>query len=142
MRALLLVGLLLGRVTPVGAEPAWGVDKAEHLAISLGLGAGCYAGLRALSRDPPLVRFAFSVGLALVPGLFKELYDSGRPGNRFSGPDLAWDAVGAISGALVALGIDLLVARLRRTPTRNRLVEGGRRDHNGRASCSPGRCLP
>lgn len=118
------------------AEPAWGSDKAAHLTVSFGLGAGWYGGLRLLGRDPQGLRLAFSATLAFLPGLLKETYDAGRPGNRFSGVDLAWDAAGAVSGALIALGIDWLIGRLRARRPRNQLVEALQGDENSGALCS------
>jgi hypothetical protein len=37
-------------------------------------------------------------GLALVPGVAKELYDATRDCNRFSWKDMAWNAAGAYVG--------------------------------------------
>ncbi|WP_374488621.1 hypothetical protein [Zoogloea sp.] len=66
-----------------------GNDKAKHFAVSAALGAG------ATRLDPdPWIAF----GLALAPGVAKEVYDSTRDCNRFSWRDLAWDAVGAAVG--------------------------------------------
>jgi len=125
LATLLALTLLLGARPAAWAEPAWGVDKAEHLGVSLALSGTAYAGLRLLGRDPPALRVAFSVGLALLPGVLKELYDAGRPGNRFSGLDLTWDAVGALSGALVALGVDLLLTRWLRQERASRVAPTG-----------------
>ena len=41
---------------------------------------------------------ATAFGLALVPGVAKELYDATRDCNRFSWKDMAWNAAGAFVG--------------------------------------------
>ena len=86
----------------------WGRDKAMHLTASAGLGSAVYGGLWLLGDDTPEVKLALSVPLALLPGLAKELYDDGQPGNHFSGRDMLWNAV----GALVACGVLYAVERL------------------------------
>ena len=97
-------------------DPWLGVDKAKHFGVSTGLGAGAYAGLWLLgSRDTPLLRLALAAGLALMPGLAKEIYDAGQPRNRFSGKDMLYNAVGVTVGALLFYVIERLVSP-RRAP--------------------------
>ncbi len=107
---LVLVLSLLAEA-PARADDWWGSDKAKHLSVSLAMSAGWYTGLTLLGRDPRPQRLILGSGLALLPGLLKEIYDSGRPGNRFSGKDLTWDVVGVVSGGLLALGVELLITR-------------------------------
>ncbi len=66
-----------------------GSDKAAHFGVSLALGVGA-------SRLADDTWTAF--GLALVPGVAKELYDGTRDCNRFSWKDMAWNAAGAYVG--------------------------------------------
>lgn len=66
-----------------------GSDKAAHFGVSLAVGIGT-------SRLSDDTWTAF--GLALVPGVAKELYDSTRDCNRFSWKDMAWNAAGAYVG--------------------------------------------
>jgi len=40
--------------------------------------------------------------LGTIPGLFKELIDSTKKGNRFSGGDLTADILGSFCGALLS----------------------------------------
>lgn len=64
-------------------------DKAAHFGVSFGLGV-------AASQVTPDNLSAF--GLALLPGLAKEIYDSQQNCDHFSWKDMAWDAVGAYLG--------------------------------------------
>jgi len=104
----LIASLLLG--SEARADRWWGVDKAQHLGLSAAMASAWYA-TSALGDDPRPLRVALAAGLALVPGLLKELYDSGRPGKAFSPQDLTWNLVGAAAGSLPGLAIDLLLAR-------------------------------
>lgn len=90
------------------ADPWLARDKALHAGLSCALGAGLYA------TASPLVaarsgRFLLGAGGALALGAAKELVDF-RGGDP-SGRDLAWDAVGALTGAGIALFVDWLVSR-------------------------------
>ena len=69
-----------------------GPDKTKHFAVSALLGAAAYA----VTEDK---NQAFV--LALAPGLAKELYDSTRDDNHFSGKDMLWNALGAAVGVQV-----------------------------------------
>ena len=66
-----------------------GSDKAAHFGVSAALGVGASR----LTDDT-----ATAVGLALIPGLAKELYDAGQDCNRFSWKDMGWNAMGAYVG--------------------------------------------
>lgn len=66
-----------------------GRDKAAHFGVSFALGIGASR----LSADTPT-----AVGLALLPGLAKELYDAQQDCNRFSWKDMGWNAAGAYLG--------------------------------------------
>jgi putative lipoprotein len=72
------------------AEDAWtGSDKTMHFALSAGTGLAAYA----YTHSKPK-----AFGLAMIPGIVKEVADSQEQNNHFSGKDLAWDAVGAFAG--------------------------------------------
>jgi uncharacterized protein YfiM (DUF2279 family) len=111
---LVFVLCFLALPTPSRAESWWGVDKAEHLALSFLLAGAGYSAVSLLGDDPRPLRLAFSTSLALVPGVLKEIYDSGQPQNHFSGQDMTWDVIGAVTGSLAALAVDLLIERLRK----------------------------
>lgn len=85
------LALLAGNAAACGTHnDDWtGSDKAAHFGVSLALGVGA-------SRLSDDTWTAF--GLALVPGVAKELYDSTRDCNRFSWKDMAWNAAGAYVG--------------------------------------------
>ena len=75
------------------AQDRWnGADKPKHFAVSA-VSAATVEGLFANSLSP-LQRF----GLAMAPGVAKELADMRRGGSGFSGKDLVADAIGAASG--------------------------------------------
>ena len=94
------------------ADDWWGADKAYHLAASFALAGAVYGGLALASKDGPAVRLALSASLALVPGIAKEIYDSGQPRNAFSLRDLTWDLAGVVLGVAAGLGVELAVLRL------------------------------
>jgi len=79
-------------------------DTAKHLGVSFALGI---AGEQIAARiAPEMNSVALGTGMAMVPGLLKEIYDENRksakrPGG-FSGKDLAADLVGAFSGAMLS----------------------------------------
>jgi putative lipoprotein len=106
-----MLGLAASAPAGAAADGWWGADKASHLGISFALGASAYGGLALAGKDVRVVRLLLSVGLALAPGLAKEIYDSGQPGNSFSARDLTWDLVGAVTGSLVALTVELVIRR-------------------------------
>lgn len=73
------------------AQDTWGgKDKAMHFGVSF------VVGLAAGSQWPDNKPLAF--GVAMIPGLVKELSDSGRGGTGFSGKDMVANAVGAALG--------------------------------------------
>lgn len=84
-----LMGLLLFLPSLALADEWTGEDKQLHFAVSAGLGVAAYAHTHDRAR---------AFGLAMVPGILKEIADSQSDGNRFSSKDLAWDALGAAVG--------------------------------------------
>ena len=72
------------------ARDDWmGRDKAAHFGASFAVGVAASR----LTNEP-----WEAVGLALIPGVAKELYDAGQACNRFSWKDMAWNAAGAYIG--------------------------------------------
>lgn len=69
-----------------------GPDKAKHFAVSALLGSAAYA-----YTDDRTKAF----GLAMIPGVIKEIADSQSDGNSFSGKDLVWNAIGAGFGVQI-----------------------------------------
>jgi len=96
------------------ADDWWGADKAKHLGVGLALGAASHGGLRLLDRgrEARATRLLLSCLMASLPGLAKEIYDDGQPGNAFSGKDLFWSTTGALIGNGLVLGLELLLERL------------------------------
>ena len=111
----LALALALAASAPAraAADDWWGADKAYHLGASFAIAGAVYGGLALSSKDGPAVRLVLSATLALVPGVAKEIYDSGQPGNSFSLRDLTWDLVGVVLGVAAGLGVELAVLRLR-----------------------------
>lgn len=72
---------------------AIGPDKYKHAAVSAGLGLAAAAQI----ADPWR-----AWGVAMLPGLAKEVYDSRKGGTGFSLPDMAANAIGAYVGVKVA----------------------------------------
>jgi uncharacterized protein YfiM (DUF2279 family) len=110
-RPLALLALALAP-TVSRAEPWWGPDKVQHFGSSYVAGGAVYGGLWLAGHDPPGIRFALAASLGVLPGLAKEIYDAGQPDNRFSGPDLVWDGLGALAGAATLLAVELLYRRI------------------------------
>ncbi len=71
------------------ADEWTGTDKQLHFAVSAALGVAAYSQTHDRAQA-----FAW----AIAPGVLKEVADSQSEGNRFSGKDLAWDALGAFVG--------------------------------------------
>lgn len=87
---LLLAGLAANAEACRPYHDDWsGGDKAAHFGVSAALGVGASR----LSDDPWT-----AFGLALIPGVAKEVYDSQQDCKRFSWKDLSWDAAGAYVG--------------------------------------------
>lgn len=105
--ALAMVCALAPSLAHAQGDDWFGADKALHASVSAGLGAGGYA-LASLVWRPRPVRLAAGFGLALSAGVAKELVDLTGVGDP-SWRDLAWDAIGASLGALLALGLDAVI---------------------------------
>jgi len=104
----LVLTVWLGAPPPARAEDDWlGADKALHFGVSAGCALIGY-GLSAPVWSERWQRATAGASFALSLGAAKELYDLAGHGDA-SWRDFAWDAIGAASGVLVALGIDLLV---------------------------------
>ena len=95
---ILALQLVVGRA--LAEDSWWGRDKALHLSAGLVVGAGCYGTLALINHDDPEIRTLLCATLGQIPGLGKELYDSGQPGNIFSGKDLFWTAIGVLASTL------------------------------------------
>ena len=95
-----LVAVLLALPLVVSAQDSWtGADKPKHFAVSAA--AGLAAGAILPSLAPECGKWC-RVGVAMVPGVLKELGDTGQAGNRFSWRDLVWDAAGAYAGVTLS----------------------------------------
>jgi len=89
------------------AEDMGGSDKVKHFGVSalLGYGFGYSVEKYTQANDSPrsdLFKVTVSTSFALSVGLAKEIYDSQQSDNHFSGPDLAADFAGSLTGALLS----------------------------------------
>jgi len=92
---------LAASFTSAQAADDWnGADKGKHFAVSAALGTAS-----AMHFEDKWVAF----GVAMIPGVLKEVADSSRTNGRFSSKDLAADALGAALG--VQLGNWLVTTR-------------------------------
>jgi putative lipoprotein len=92
------------------ADPWFGRDKALHFSATASIAMVGYAGT-ALVTENRGVRAGAGAGLAMAAGIGKELWDLGGRGDP-STRDLAWDAIGAATGVLVAWTVDWLLRRV------------------------------
>lgn len=83
------LGLLLLLSPHLQADEWTGEDKQLHFTVSAALGVAAYSHTHDRAK---------AFGWAMVPGILKEIADSQQDDNRFSGKDLAWDALGAAVG--------------------------------------------
>jgi len=73
-----------------------------HFGVSSVFGAAAESFLHYKTNLKTPGRIIMGTALGSIPGLVKELIDSTKKGNHFSGTDLAADIAGAFIGALVA----------------------------------------
>jgi len=85
MRALLLVLALL-------SAPAWAVEDDKKLHFAASFVFGFAAGAQWPDNKP------LAFGVAMIPGVAKEMIDAQSGGTGFSGKDLVADAIGAALG--------------------------------------------
>jgi putative lipoprotein len=93
MRTLFAVALLLFHFNAQAQDQWSGKDKQMHFGASFALGVAA----RQLSPDNKFAAF----GMAMAPGLIKEIFDSQQDGNKFSAKDMAANALGAYIGVRV-----------------------------------------
>ena len=77
-------------------------DKIKHFGISLLFGAAGESYLHYATDLEGDIRVFFGTALGTLPGLFKEVIDNTKEGNRFSGGDMAADILGSFCGALLS----------------------------------------
>lgn len=104
MKKFLLICLTLLVSFNARADEWFGQDKAKHAAVSFALGVGAQT---ILPEDKPLAAF----GLAMMPGIAKELSDSRAGGSGWSNKDLVADAVGAALGVYVTRQVQIRFGR-------------------------------
>jgi putative lipoprotein len=90
--SLLCVLCLVFPVSAYAADDWNGPDKTRHFALSAMIGT-----LSAMHFESKWKAF----GVALIPGLLKEVHDGSQADNHFSGKDLVADAVGAAVGVQI-----------------------------------------
>ena len=79
-----------------GIEP----DKELHLGVSFALSAMTYAVLQD-GGESTTKCFWGAVGFTMAAGIMKELADDAQPMNKFDWNDVKYDAIGAVTGALL-----------------------------------------
>ena len=77
-------------------------DKLKHMGVSALLGASIETYLHYKTNSEPTGRVILAATLGSIPGLAKEVIDSTKRKNHFSGSDIAADLTGAFLGALLA----------------------------------------
>ena len=87
----------------ISSENAYGGDdKLKHFGVSSIFGAASESILHYKTKLKTTERIILGTTLGSLPGLAKELIDSTKAGNQFSGSDLAVDIAGAFLGSVVA----------------------------------------
>lgn len=100
-------GLSVAHAEPPSLDPWFARDKALHFAASTVVGAGGY-GLSSIFTDELAGRAAFGASLAIGVGIAKEAFDAAGYGDP-SVRDFTWDLLGAATGVVVALTVNLAV---------------------------------
>lgn len=77
-------------------------DKIKHFGISILFGAAGESYLHYSTELKGNTRVLFGTALGTLPGLFKEIVDSTKNSNRFSGGDLIADILGSFCGAFLS----------------------------------------
>ncbi len=77
-------------------------DKALHFGLSAVFGAAGESVLHHKTQMGTAERIVYGTIIGSLPGLAKEIIDSGRTDNHFSGGDMAANIAGALIGAVVA----------------------------------------
>jgi len=98
--------LLLGPAARAD-DPWFGPDKGQHFAAGALVAFGAAEGA-ALFTGSARARLGFGASAALLAGAGKELFDFFGHGDP-SWRDLAWDALGAAAGVLLAWVVDELL---------------------------------
>jgi uncharacterized protein YfiM (DUF2279 family) len=103
--AVALIAMLLVAVPPAGADEWFARDKAQHFAVTAGLGAGGYV-LASTVTDRDRWKIAAGIGAGIGAATAKELWD--RSHGDASWRDFAWGAVGTAAGVTIAWAINRL----------------------------------
>ncbi len=104
---IVILVLAAPRTARADDDPWWGKDKALHFGVSAGLASGGYA-VGAAAFDARWKAIALGGGVAAAAGIAKETADLAGFGDP-SWKDLAWDAIGIVTGLALAWSVDLLV---------------------------------
>ena len=97
--ALLVFSIILTFPVMSRAFNEW--DKVAHFGVSGIFGAASETYLHYKTELKTPERIVYSTFLGIVPGIFKELYDD-RNGESFDWGDMAANAGGALTGALIS----------------------------------------
>lgn len=91
--------LLLSWILTVNANAM--TDDEMHFTLSAVAGSGCETALSYATDIGSPGRFFLGTALGTIPGLVKEIMDSTKSDNSFSGSDMQADILGAATGALL-----------------------------------------
>lgn len=94
--------LALAVVVATHDGPLPGVDKVKHFFMSAFVQSVSFSVARAAGADRADAQVAAGISTMSI-GILKELHDR-RLGGPFSGPDLVWDAAGALAAAAILNG--------------------------------------
>jgi VanZ family protein len=93
-------------------------DKKKHFGVSLAIGTavGIYINSK-YQENSDMNNILIATSISMVPGLLKEVYDSGQTNNYFSGEDLLYDLLGSVVGSITGnyIGNRLFVDVKRKT---------------------------
>ena len=93
------LGLCSPAMSDMRQNDSWiGMDKANHFGVSAPL--GMFGATMADKSSVSSEQFFYGTLVGSLPGLLKEIVDIWHPGSDASLKDLAWDIVGAATGAL------------------------------------------
>ena len=77
-------------------------DKLLHFGVSSMVGGIAETYMHYNTEVATSPRLIYSTIIGSVPGLIKEVYDSSRDDNQFSGGDMAANVAGALTGAIIS----------------------------------------
>ena len=96
MKTMIAIALALSSITATAQDKWTGQDKAMHFGVSYALG------FAAGNQWPNKEDRWKAIGVAMIPGVLKEVSDAQKGGTGFSGKDIVADLIGASLGVYSA----------------------------------------